>query len=221
MAIAFGPPTYFICGRETGNAVQAAVIAAGIEIVKLLIERGADVNEGGEDYESPVIDAAVGGQQQIAQLLIEKGAEVDKLFGGLGTAVVGATLADKDETVRLLVKEGADPDMKGEDYASARKLAEAKGKLCLSVGVFWHVFVLRINGYFRQATANAVRLALEGRNVEGAEFTSAMALDNLSETGEFHVVTGNKMRFEGVKDLVHFLFMWDDGKESRGLGSKP
>ena len=36
-----------------------------------------------------------------------------------------------------------------------------------------------------------------------------------------HVVTGNKMRFEGVKDLVHFLYMWDDGKERRGLGSKP
>ncbi|KFY09998.1 hypothetical protein V491_07848 [Pseudogymnoascus sp. VKM F-3775] len=36
-----------------------------------------------------------------------------------------------------------------------------------------------------------------------------------------HVVTGNKMRFEGVKDLVHFLFMWDDGKERRGWESKP
>lgn len=35
------------------------------------------------------------------------------------------------------------------------------------------------------------------------------------------MVTGNKMRFEGVKDLVHFLFMWDDGKERRGWGSKP
>ncbi|KFY83102.1 hypothetical protein V500_10172 [Pseudogymnoascus sp. VKM F-4518 (FW-2643)] len=119
---------------ETGNELQAAVIAAGIEIVKLLVERGADVNEGGGDYESPLIAAAVEGHEQIAQLLIEKGAEVNKLFGGLGTAVVGATLADKDEMVRLLVKEGADPDLKGEEYASARTLAEAKCKLWRFVG---------------------------------------------------------------------------------------
>jgi hypothetical protein len=36
-----------------------------------------------------------------------------------------------------------------------------------------------------------------------------------------HFVTGNKMRFEKVADLLHFLFLWDDGEERRGWGSKP
>ncbi|KFY95266.1 hypothetical protein V500_02863 [Pseudogymnoascus sp. VKM F-4518 (FW-2643)] len=90
---------------QTGNALQAAVIAGGMEIVKLLIERGADANEEGGEFDSPLIAAAKEGHEQIAQLLIEKGAEVNKLFGGLGTAVVGATLADKDEMVRFLIKE--------------------------------------------------------------------------------------------------------------------
>jgi hypothetical protein len=59
--------------------------------------------------------------------LIEKGAEVNKLFGGRGTTLVRATLADKDKMVHFLVRERAEPDLKGEEYISARILAEAKG----------------------------------------------------------------------------------------------
>jgi hypothetical protein len=36
-----------------------------------------------------------------------------------------------------------------------------------------------------------------------------------------HFVTGNKMRFERVADLLDFLFLWDDGQERRGWGNKP
>lgn len=36
-----------------------------------------------------------------------------------------------------------------------------------------------------------------------------------------HFVTGNKMRFERVADLLDFLFLWEDGQERRGWGSKP
>jgi hypothetical protein len=36
-----------------------------------------------------------------------------------------------------------------------------------------------------------------------------------------HFVTGNKMRFERVADLLDFLFLWEDGKERPGWGNKP
>lgn len=36
-----------------------------------------------------------------------------------------------------------------------------------------------------------------------------------------HFVTGNKMRFETVGDLLNFLFLWEDGEERTGWGSKP
>jgi len=36
-----------------------------------------------------------------------------------------------------------------------------------------------------------------------------------------HLVTGNKMRFERVADLLDFLFLWDDNQERRGWGNKP
>lgn len=36
-----------------------------------------------------------------------------------------------------------------------------------------------------------------------------------------HFVTGNKMRFERVGDLLDFLFLWDDGRERSGWGNKP
>ena len=36
-----------------------------------------------------------------------------------------------------------------------------------------------------------------------------------------HFVTGNKMRFERVGDLLNFLFLWEDGEERAGWGNKP
>ena len=39
--------------------------------------------------------------------------------------------------------------------------------------------------------------------------------------GPPHFVTGNKMRFERVADLLDFLFLWEDGKERPGWGNKP
>jgi len=36
-----------------------------------------------------------------------------------------------------------------------------------------------------------------------------------------HFVTGNKMRFERVGDLLDFLFLWEDDKERPGWGNKP
>lgn len=39
--------------------------------------------------------------------------------------------------------------------------------------------------------------------------------------GPPHFVTGNKMRFERVGDLLDFLFLWEDGQDRRGWGQKP
>lgn len=36
-----------------------------------------------------------------------------------------------------------------------------------------------------------------------------------------HIVTGNKMRFEKMGDLLDFLFLWDDGQERQGWQGKP
>jgi hypothetical protein len=39
--------------------------------------------------------------------------------------------------------------------------------------------------------------------------------------GPPHFITGNKMRFENVTNLLGFLFLWEDGNERLGWGSKP
>ena len=36
-----------------------------------------------------------------------------------------------------------------------------------------------------------------------------------------YFVTGNKMRFERVGDLLDFLFLWGDDQERPGWGNKP
>ena len=37
--------------------------------------------------------------------------------------------------------------------------------------------------------------------------------------GPPHFVTGNKMCFEKVADLLDFLFLWDNGQERLGWGT--
>ena len=48
-----------------------------IQLVKLLIKKGADVNVQGGTYGNALYAALSGGHESIAQLLIEKGADVN------------------------------------------------------------------------------------------------------------------------------------------------
>jgi hypothetical protein len=51
------------------------------------------------------------------------------------------------------------------------------------------------------------------------DMKSMFSIDH--NTGPPHFVTGNKMRFEKVADLLDFLFLWEDGQERPGWGNKP
>ena len=64
-----------VTGGEYGNALQAASYHGNQEIVKLLIEKGADINAQGGEYGNALQAASLNGNQEIVKLLIEKGAK--------------------------------------------------------------------------------------------------------------------------------------------------
>jgi ankyrin repeat protein len=90
-----------------------AVLLADVGMMRLLIERGADVNAANHDGITALMWAA--GAADKVRLLLENGAKVDARSGlGRTPLLIAATYAGNAEVVRLLIKNGSsvtDQDM--------------------------------------------------------------------------------------------------------------
>lgn len=87
--------------------------AGNVEILLLLLERGANPNQANRFGETPLIRAATTGKTAIAEPLLRAGAKVnfpDK-FGR--TAIIVAARGGRVRMIRLLLKNGADVSAKG------------------------------------------------------------------------------------------------------------
>ena len=96
------------CGNpEADRALFDAVKRRGnIEAVKQAIAVGADVNAMGDEGETPLHLAALGGHKEVAELLIAKGADLNaKSYGE--TPLDLAIRLGQTETADLLRKHGA------------------------------------------------------------------------------------------------------------------
>ncbi|KAF3929376.1 Ankyrin-2 [Dactylella cylindrospora] len=99
-------------GEEFGNALTAAAYDGTIEIVKMLLEHGADINSpDGWALQS----AASQGHFEVVEYLLEKGADVngcaDTEKFSPGTALQAAVEAGQEKIVALLLEHKADPDV--------------------------------------------------------------------------------------------------------------
>ncbi|KAK7906364.1 hypothetical protein PG985_016370 [Apiospora marii] len=62
-------------GGKYGNALQAASVRGSQEVVRLLLEKGADVHAQGGKYGNALQAASLRGSQEVVRLLLEKGAD--------------------------------------------------------------------------------------------------------------------------------------------------
>lgn len=92
--------------RSKCSVIHYAARQGDLNRVKLLVEKGADVNEK-DDYRSSVLHYAVeSGNLELALYLVEKGADVNAK-NNYGTAVLHFTAKSGSlELVELLVKQG-------------------------------------------------------------------------------------------------------------------
>ena len=77
-----------------------------VELIRLLLERGANVNQP-TTYKTPLMYAASEGQAETVKLLLDKGAQVN-VQTGEGTALMMAVVGGNPATVKLLLAAGAD-----------------------------------------------------------------------------------------------------------------
>lgn len=86
---------------------------ADIEIVRVLIDAGADVNTHASRYsETPLHYAGRSGLVTICQALIEAGADVNAVSSSGDTALQSAVSRGLPEVARLLLANGADPEIR-------------------------------------------------------------------------------------------------------------
>src|SRR4030066_185376 len=98
---------------DNGNSALFYALAAGdIEIVKLLLEEGADIKDVGNGTPALVFASLTGDKGDIekVKLLLEKGADVNVKSPGGVTALMCAS--GNTEIVKLLLEKGADVNAK-------------------------------------------------------------------------------------------------------------
>jgi ankyrin repeat protein len=97
-------------------------------VVKLLLEKGAELETKDKDYgQTPLSWAVKSGHEAVVKLLLEKGAELetkDKDYGR--TPLLWAVKSGHETVVKLLLEKGAELETKDEDYGQTPLLWAVK-----------------------------------------------------------------------------------------------
>ncbi len=95
------------------NLLKNAVFNNNIEFVKTLIQKGADVNVYGNDYDAPLTIAAERGYVEIVRMLIDAGANVNFENDNI-TALMSAVKNNHVKIVRMLIGAEANVNTDGD-----------------------------------------------------------------------------------------------------------
>jgi ankyrin repeat protein len=92
--------------------LEGAVVMGQVDVVRLLIARGADVHRRCSGIHRPLLTVAAGnGDVEICRILIEKGLRVDEIDERGYTAIHVAACEGRSEVSRLLIDAGAKVDI--------------------------------------------------------------------------------------------------------------
>lgn len=101
------------------DQATALFLAAGvgqIDMARILLDKGANVEIGGSYGRTPLMLAAVNGHLDVMQLLLSKGADIECSAHQYGwTCLKAAAYAKQLPAVKLLLEKGAQLDARGED----------------------------------------------------------------------------------------------------------
>ncbi len=124
MLLAQSPQTNVNVQNQLGETpLMLAAINNQLDLAKILIARGADVNREGW---TPLHYAAAKGHREMMRLLLENDAYLDSESANGTTPLMMAAFSNSPLAVKLLLEEGADPTLVNHANASALDIALSK-----------------------------------------------------------------------------------------------
>ncbi len=113
------------------SALVAASDANRLDVVSLLLEKGANVNAPGDKGQTALMAAASGGSSKdaLVKILLDKGADVNVKNKSGQTALVLAAEQGRVQAAQLLVEKGANVNVKAEYGVTPLHLAAYKGSV--------------------------------------------------------------------------------------------
>jgi hypothetical protein len=94
---------------DAGSLIDAA-IAGDLPTIKMLLDKGANVNSKATDGSTPLIYAAQNGRISVMETLLKKGADVNLPNNGGSTAIGLASFMGDTNIVKMLLEKGAKVD---------------------------------------------------------------------------------------------------------------
>lgn len=96
--------------EDNNTPLHYACMTGSLEMVKLLISKGADVDAENYVKETPLLQAVYNGNSEIVEILLKNGADVEVRTENDRTALMIAATNGNLKNVELLIKEGAKID---------------------------------------------------------------------------------------------------------------
>lgn len=109
------------------TALIAGSISGSIEIMKLLLDSGSDVNAMDNNRLTPLFYCAAKGNTEGVKLLLSKGADIKARNAHLETALMRPAAFGYTEVVKILLDKDADPNAQGTEGSSVLMLAADNG----------------------------------------------------------------------------------------------
>lgn len=120
-----GPRVFFSEGLG-GHQVKEVLEAEKIELVKLLINNGADVNWY-KSGDTPLSGALLSGKTEMAKILLNGGADPNIQISNGQTPLMFAIANNDTEMIKLLIDKKADVNLKSADDSTALMIAAGRG----------------------------------------------------------------------------------------------
>jgi hypothetical protein len=123
----WGDPEFANALEEMPTPLYYVAMLGLSVVVKLLLNKGADVNAQGGQYGNALQAASYEGDKQVVELLLNKGADVNAHGGHYGNALQAALYRGDKQVVELLLDKGADVNAQGGHYGNALQSASYRG----------------------------------------------------------------------------------------------